>query len=183
MLTLGALVQKQAQDDEKQDEAHGRLRETLNALQLRMTSMGLGPSVAGAQLGQGLEQINRAQGSQAAGVGGEGGVLARYEAMNSAAGAGAAANQSAALARATEVANAQHNLEDVLGNESTTAGNIYGTNVTGVNTGNANSITEKKNDEDFQTKLLGAGLSGYSQYKAGLGSGGAAGGSGATLSV
>lgn len=38
-LSLGALAQKQAQDDDKQDEAHGRLRETLNALQLRVGSM------------------------------------------------------------------------------------------------------------------------------------------------
>ncbi len=38
-LSLGALQQKQAQDDEKQDEAHSRLREDYNSLRLRLTSM------------------------------------------------------------------------------------------------------------------------------------------------
>ena len=133
---------------------------------LMQTANGQGPSVAGLQLGQGLEQIQRGQQAQAAGATGQGGVLARYAAMTGAANAGAQENQAAALARAAEVAHAQQNLGGVLNNESSTAANIYGTQVGGQNAANANSIAGKKNDEDFATKLLGSGLAGYSQYKA-----------------
>jgi hypothetical protein len=130
------------------------------AQQLQAQALGQGPSVAGIQLGQGLEQINRGQASQAAGVGGEGGVLARYSAMNNAAQAGAAENQSAALARATEIANAQQNLGNVLGNENATGASVYGTNISGGNAAAANAIGKTKNEEEFGTKVAGAAASG-----------------------
>ena len=149
-----AIMQQQQQAYAQQQQLAGNLMQTAE---------GKGPSVAGLQLGQGLEQIQRGQLEQAAGATGQGGVLARYAAMNNAATAGAAENQQAALARAAEVAHAQQALGGVLNNESSTAANIYGTQISGQNAAQANAIAAKKNDEDFGTKLLGSGLSGLSQ--------------------
>lgn len=146
-----AALRKQQQDAYAQQQA---LAQHLNDV-----IHGKAPSVAGMQLGAGLESINRGEASQAAGVGGEGGVLARYAAMNGAATAGAAANTAGALARTTEEANATQNLGNVLSSEGTDAANVYGTNISGGNAAAANQITKTKNEEDFGTKLLGAGLS------------------------
>jgi hypothetical protein len=83
----------------------------------RLTAIanGTGPSVAGLQLGQGLEQIQRQTGSEAAGTRGEGGVLARYGTMQAGANADAATNQAAAIARAQEIANANQQLTSLSG--------------------------------------------------------------------
>lgn len=112
----------------------------------RLTAIasGQGPSVAGLQLGQGLQQIQRQVGSEAAGTTGEGGVLARYGTMQAGANADAATNQAAAIARAQEIASANQQLSGL-------AGGTLGT-LTSANTA-ANALQAQQ-----QNLYLGAGL-------------------------
>lgn len=106
-------------------------------------AQGQGPSVAGAQLGQGLDLINRGQMAQAAGANGQNGVLARYQAMQAAAQQGAALNQQQAIARAQETAHAQALLGQNLGNQAGESSNMYGTVSGAANTSQLNNNNEK----------------------------------------
>jgi hypothetical protein len=131
------------------------------ALRDRLTRIasGQGPSVAGLQLGQGLEQIDRSLASDAAGTRGAGGVLAHYGAMQAGANATAATNQAAAIARAQEIANANNALAGLTGSTlgTTTAANTA-----------ANAL-----DFDKTKTYLGAGLQGATSLGAHLLSSGA----------
>lgn len=112
----------------------------------RLTAIasGQGPSVAGLQLGQGLQQIQRQEASQVAGTRGEGGVLARYGAMQAGGQAAAATNEAQAIARAQEEAAANQQLSGL-------ASNTLGTTTT-ANTA-ANALATQQ-----QNLYLGAGL-------------------------
>lgn len=145
------------------------------------------PSVAQQQLNQGLGQIQRQQLSQAASVGGQGGVLARLIAANNSAAAGGAENQAAALARAQEVAQAQNSLAGVL--QSLSGTNAAGANAFG-NLASGGAATQQaeqlaqanqsqKNRQDFFTnlmKVVGLGGSIGAGGPGGGGGGGSAGG-------
>lgn len=155
----------------KQQEADAYARQTGLANTLQATANGQGPSVAGLQLGQGLDMIDRNAMTSAAGATGNGGVLARYGAMQAAAGAAAQTQQQAAIARAAEIAHAQTTLGNVLGNQATEGTSQYNATTGNTNAANTNSINLQKNNEDFETKLLGSGLNGYAQYKAANSSG------------
>jgi hypothetical protein len=92
---------------------------------------GGGPSVAGTQLQQGLDQTLAAGNSMAAGGSGANGALARYAAILGAGRSMADTNQSAALLRAQEVAQARAQLGGVLGAQAGESGNLYGTATSG----------------------------------------------------
>ncbi len=128
------------------------------AKMLMGASLGQGPSLAGLQLNQGLEQINRGSMNQAAGAGGNNGVLARYAAMGSAAQAGAQTNQQAALARADEINQARALLGQNLGNMGQQTGNLYGANLTGYGNQRGIDVKQQENANALRTKLLGSAL-------------------------
>lgn len=137
----------------------------LNQLLLQRAQGG-GPSLAGAQLGAGLDQINRTATSGAAGASGQGGVLARFAAMNAASSAGAQANQTAALARVAEIQGAQHELGANLGTMGGTNANEYGTNISGQVGTQRNNIDKNQGYMNEGNKLLGTGLGIASTYGA-----------------
>lgn len=87
------------------------------------------PSVAHMQLVQGLGNIANEQQSMASGHSGEGGALARTNAAANIARAQVGANQTAALQRAKEVADAQTGLGATLGSMNNESQGIYGTNL------------------------------------------------------
>lgn len=140
-----AAQQRQAFEDEQKERQR-----------LAYIAGGGGPSVAGLQLGQGLDQINRGAASQAAGATGNNGVLAHYGAIQAGANAGAATNQAAAIARGKEIQDATMALSGL-------TGSALGTTTSGANQAQANATTATANNRDFGTKLLGAGLQGISQ--------------------
>ena len=126
---------------------------------LMQTAEGKGPSVAGLQLGQGSSSRSSAAVSseQAAGATGQGGVLARYAAMNNA-GHGRRGREPARLrlARAAEVAHAQQALGGVLNNELEHRGeHLRNANQRPECCIQANAIAAKKNDEDFRDQAVG----------------------------
>lgn len=92
---------------------------------------GRAPSVAGAQLQQGLGQVRQAADSEASGASGNNAALARIEAIQAGGAAGASANQTGAILRAEEVANAERNEGAVLGNVAGQSAQMYGTNLSG----------------------------------------------------
>lgn len=95
---------------------------------------GNSPSVAQAQLQQGLGRIRQEQDSMASGTGGSNAALARMNASANVGNAQANANQSAALIRAQEVAQAERNQGAVLGNIAGQSAGMYGTNLSGAGT-------------------------------------------------
>jgi hypothetical protein len=125
------------------------------ALRDRLTAVATGqaPSVAGLQLGAGLDRIVQNANAQAAGATGEGGVLARYGAMQAAATAGAQTNQQAAIARAQEIANANQELGSLVGS-------TLGTTTTGSNAANKLQLDQANSTIDQGQKLLGGALQG-----------------------
>lgn len=159
----GPSPQQIYEDQLKQREAAVFARESALADHLQSVANGQGPSVAGQQLGQGLDQISRNALTQAAGTTGNGGVLARFGAMQAAATAGAQANQSQSLVRAQEIANANQQLGGVLGNQATQSTGMLGTVTGAQNAANANNINSTKNSSDAATNLLGSGLNGLAQ--------------------
>lgn len=92
---------------------------------------GRAPSVAEAQLEQGLGQIRQAADSEASGTSGNNAALARIQAIQTGGAATANANQTATLLRAQEVADAERNQGAVLGNVAGQSANMYGTNLSG----------------------------------------------------
>lgn len=118
---------------------------------------GQGPSFAGLQLGAGLDQINRNAMSQAAGATGQGGILARYGAMQSAADAAAQTNQAAALARADEINQARQALGQNLGMMQDSNNTLYGTNVSGF-ANLRNTATQGQANNNLQFNKLFGGL-------------------------
>jgi len=104
------------------------------------------PSVARAQLKQGLEANQRQQLSAAAGVGGNNAYLASRTAATNANQANLATNQAQALVRAQEVANAQKSLVDALSGKTTA--------LSGATTADTNAGTQFNN---AGTQLKSAG--------------------------
>lgn len=92
---------------------------------------GTAPSVAQAQLQQGVGQIAQQQQAQASGATGQNAAIARVAAMQNTGAAQAEANQHAALIRATEVAQARQQQAAIYGQQAGEAGGMYGTNVSG----------------------------------------------------
>lgn len=127
---------------------------------LNATIAGKAPSVAQAQLEQGLSQIVQQQQSQASGATGEGGALARVAAANNTANAQTATNAAQAGVRANEVTGAETALGGVLGNEAnqaltatgqgqTAAGNFA--NLAGGEQGNNESLTQSGGKNQLTT--------------------------------
>ena len=92
---------------------------------------GQAPSVAQAQLQEGLGQVRQQADSQASGASGANAGLARMTAIQAGGAAAAQVNQQAAELRAREQAAAVQNQGAVLGNIATQSAGMYGTNVTG----------------------------------------------------
>lgn len=92
---------------------------------------GQAPSVAGAQLQQGLGQIRQQADSQASGSSGANAGLARLQAIQTGGQAAAQTNQTGALLRAQEQAAAVQNQGAVLGNIAGQSAQMYGTGVSG----------------------------------------------------
>ncbi len=92
---------------------------------------GRAPSVANAQLQQGLGEIRQQADSEASGATGVNAALARMTATQTAGDASARANQTASLIRAQEIANAERNQGAVLGNIAGQSTQMYGTNLQG----------------------------------------------------
>lgn len=115
-----ALTQQQL-DEQLQRERDAYAQQQQLAQTLRDIASGKTPSVASADLGAGLDQINRSAQSMAAGARGNTGALARYTAMLAAAQSGAQANQAQAVAAARERAAATQQLGGVLGSEAQVA--------------------------------------------------------------
>src|SRR4029077_5936990 len=99
--------------------------------QLKGVIAGTAPSVAQAQLSQGVEQARRQADSQASGASGTNAALARMQAIQTGGELGAQANQSAALVRAGETAAARGQEAQILGQQAGEATQQYGTNLSG----------------------------------------------------
>lgn len=99
--------------------------------ELNQVIAGTAPSVAQAQLQQGLGQIQQAQQSDASGATGTMAALARMNAQQNTGQAQAQMNQQQALVRAGEVAAARQAKAGLLANQANQAGNMYGQNLTG----------------------------------------------------
>ena len=135
--------------------------------QLDRTINGTAPSVAGTQLVQAQDQIAKQQLSEAAGATGTNAALARYAAMQNTANSQAQANQSAAILRAQEVAQAEQVKGQVLGQQASEADTNYGNTVTGTNqassvagaTGTAQADVDQK-DRTADKTLVGNLVSG-----------------------
>jgi hypothetical protein len=125
-----------------------------------VTNGGGGPSVAGTQLQQGLDQTLAAGNSMAAGGSGANGALARYAAILGAGRSMADTNQSAALLRAQEVAQARAQLGGVLGAQAGESGNLYGTATSGGLTAAGIKAGIDENNQKSQAALEGTLLSG-----------------------
>ena len=136
---------------------------------LNATIAGTAPSVARAQLEQGLSQIVQQQESQASGATGEGGALARTNAAANTANAQAATNAQAAGLRAQEVAGAEGAQAGLLnnqatqaitqgGNTTTAAGNFA--NLAGGEEGNNSSLTQSGGKNQLTTLGTIAGAAG-----------------------
>ncbi len=119
---LGQYGAQYAQAYNAQAGLVGHLNDTIN---------GTAPSVAGAQLQQGLDQIRAAQDSEAAGATGQNAALAKANAMQNVGAAQAATNQQKALLRATEVNQAEQTEGQVLGQQAGEATGMYGTDLSG----------------------------------------------------
>lgn len=122
------------QDYRQAQTGQSQLGQTLNA-----DIAGTAPSVAGTQLRQGLEQIQRGADSQASGATGTNAGLARYGAIQASGAAGAEANQDAAMARVQERANAIAAKGQLLGQQQQGANQMYATNVSGANAAAGNA--------------------------------------------
>jgi len=92
---------------------------------------GRAPSVAGAQLAEGVGQIRQQADSMASGASGANAGIARLQAIQTGGSAMANANQQAALLRAQEIAAATANQGAVLGNIANQNANMYGTGLSG----------------------------------------------------
>jgi len=112
---------QQQLDEQLERERQAFAQQQQLAQTLRDVASGKTPSVASADLGAGLDQINRNASSMAAGARGNTGALARYAAILAAAQSGAAANQSAELAAVRERQAADQQLGGVLNNMSSVA--------------------------------------------------------------
>ena len=150
--------------------------------QLQRTVNGTGgPSVADAQLQQGLGQIRSTANSEAAGATGANAALARQDATLATGDAETKTNQDAALLRAQEVAQAQGQEAGVLGSQAGEAEQIYGTNLQGATaaSGQAGSEEGAKESADqtattSQNNLELNLLNGVGQAAVKAGTGGAA---------
>lgn len=116
------------------------------------------PSVAHEQLAQALNANDATQMSGASGIGGENAFLARRNANNNIAGLDAASGQSAALLRAQEVAGAQNNLGNVLGQQSGEASGMFGTNTNAALAYNQLGAGTKESDLGNQTAQRGQNI-------------------------
>jgi hypothetical protein len=110
---------------------------------------GNAPSVAGAQLQQGLGQIRQQADSQASGASGTNAGLARLQAIQTGGDAAAGVNQQMALVRAQEIADATRNSGAVLGNMASQSAGMYGTNVGGA----AQFSGQAGNEAEAQAKI------------------------------
>jgi hypothetical protein len=97
------------------------------------TINGSAPSVAGAQLTQGLGQIQSGVQSAASGATGANQPLAQYGAVQAYGDAAAKANQAAAVQRQQEVSDAERVKAGVLGQQASEAGNMSGQAISGAN--------------------------------------------------
>jgi hypothetical protein len=127
---------------------------------------GGGPSVAGTQLEQGLDQTLAAGNSMAAGGSGANGALARYAAILSAGRSMADTNQTGALLRAQEVAGARQQLGGVLGAQAGESGNLYGTATSGGLAAAGIKAGIDESNQKSQAAVDGALLSGVSSLGA-----------------
>lgn len=116
---------------------------------------GTAPSVAQAQLQEGVGQIGQEQQAQASGATGTNAAIARIAAMNNTGQAQATANQHAALVRATEVDQARRAQAGIAGQQAGEAGSMYGANLSGavgfaspaVTAAGAERTAQQKEDE------------------------------------
>lgn len=108
------------------------------------------PSVARAQLGEGLDSITRNQLAASAGSSGVNAANSRLAAMGNSANAGAQENQTQALLRAQEVANAQGNLSNVYNSEQ--GGEVGFANVLGGTAVGEGKTAEGAGSENQQLK-------------------------------
>jgi hypothetical protein len=111
-----------------QEQVFGQQTQLANNLNRTINDVNA-PSVARVQLQQGLGQIQNQQLSGAAGFGGQNAFLAKRNALNTIATAGARANESAGLARAQEVQGAQNTLAGVLNTQGAGARDMYRTDM------------------------------------------------------
>lgn len=116
---------------------------------LNKTIAGTAPSVARAQLEQGLSQIVQDQNSAASGATGEDAALARQNAMHNIGNAEAATNAQTAGLRAQEVQGAEQQLGNVLGAEAGESAGMYGTGVNASLNASGQAGTEQGNRESL----------------------------------
>ena len=155
------LAQQQAQAyAQREQQAYDQQRQL--ALNLWGAINGIGPSVAGTQLQQTLDQNNRAAMGMASGASGTDSVLARYMAQQAQGANNANALQSGALLRAQEVANARAQLGGLTSGMANESGNLYGNNLqTGFNYAQLGAGMGQENAQR-DTVLGAAGLQGAS---------------------
>ena len=120
-----------AAEEARQREAQAYAQQQRYAQYLQSVMNGASPSLAQLQLMQGLGAIQQQQQGMAAGVGGPGAALARYGAAVNSADAGAAANQSAALARVAELNSARQAFGANAAAMGVNSGNLYRTSLSG----------------------------------------------------
>jgi len=165
------LLGRTAASDAEHQQVMGGQNKLLGQLDNTITNVNA-PSVAATQLAiNNNKNASNALGN-AAGVGGANAFAARRQALNSIATGNASAAQSAALARAAEVASAQQQKAGILGQQSTSGNQRYATDaasaakfadtaqtgqeaVQGLNQ-KAKDKTQE-NDQEFGKKLIGAG--------------------------
>ena len=123
--------QAMAAEEARQREAQAYAQQQRYAQYLQSVMNGASPSLAQLQLMQGLGAIQQQQQGMAAGVGGPGAALARYGAAVNSADAGAAANQSAALARVAELNSARQAFGANANAMAANSGNMYRTSLGG----------------------------------------------------
>jgi hypothetical protein len=127
---------------------------------LRDVAYGRVQSLAGGQLTAGLGDILQGQAALAGGARGNAGALARYGAMQNAAGLGARLNQQQALAGMQERNTAMGQLGDVLGAQANESLQGYGTAL-GATANLANTAQRQRQEEQArQDKMLGGFLGG-----------------------
>jgi hypothetical protein len=132
--------------------------------QLKSVIAGTAPSVAQAQLTQGVGQARQQADSQASGASGTNAALARMQAIQTGGELSANANQSAALVRAGETAAARGQLGQVLGQQAGEATSQYGTALSGGLTasgqaaGAQSTVEQIQAQKDAMTKQLIANL-------------------------
>lgn len=131
---------------------------------LDRTIAGTGPSIAGTQLQQGLDQTQSAISAQASGANGVNAGVANYGAIQALAQAHAKAQQDAALLRAREVEQAIQAKAGILGQQQNAtnamAGNVTGagTALSGQSTTAAGGVVQANTAEEAARRALAANM-------------------------